>query len=144
MSARRIWINGETVFCDVKVFSPLARCYLHHSLPVVHKKNKNKKRREYNQQILQEEHGSFTPLVFSCFGGLSRELSSFFSHTTGRLANRKRKSKSKITAWIKVWLKFALIQSMLHGLRGTRTLSNIDNISQLICVPLFLRVTSNE
>ena len=50
---------------------PLARCLLHHSLPAVHKNNENEKKREYNQRILQVEHGSFKPLVFSCFGGMS-------------------------------------------------------------------------
>ena len=43
VSARGLWINGQTVFCDVRVFNPLARCHLHHSLPAVHKKNENKK-----------------------------------------------------------------------------------------------------
>ena len=48
VSARGLWINGQTAFCDVRVFNPLARCHLHHSLPAVHKKNKNEKKREYN------------------------------------------------------------------------------------------------
>ena len=72
VSARGLWINGQTAFCDVRVFNPLARCHLHHSLPAVHKKNENEKKREYNQRILQVEHGSFTPLIFSCFGGMNR------------------------------------------------------------------------
>ena len=77
MSARRVWINGQTVFCDVRVFNPLARCRLHHSLPVVHKKNENEKKREHNQRILQVERGSFTPLVFSCFGGNEQGMQPF-------------------------------------------------------------------
>ena len=36
VSARGLWINGQTAFCDVRVFNPLARCHLHHSLPAVH------------------------------------------------------------------------------------------------------------
>ena len=64
MSARGLWINGQTAVCDVRVFNPSARCHLHRSLPTVHKKNENKKKREYNQRILQVEHGSFTSLVF--------------------------------------------------------------------------------
>ena len=90
VSARGLWINGQTAFCDVRVFNPLARCHLHHSLPAVHKKNENKKKWEYNQRI-----GSFTPLVFSCFGGMSRECSCIFLHTAQRLANRRKEPKSK-------------------------------------------------
>ena len=100
VSTRGLWINGQTAFCDVRVFNPLARCHLHHSLPAVHKKNENEKKREYNQRILQVEHGSFTPLVFSCFGGISRECILFFSHTAERLTNRRKEPKSKTSAWI--------------------------------------------
>ena len=39
MSARELWINGQTAFCDVRVFNPLARCHLHHSLPAVENEN---------------------------------------------------------------------------------------------------------
>ena len=132
MSARGLWINGQTAFCDVRVFNPLARCHLHHSLPAVHKKNENEKKREYNQRILQVEHGSFTPLVFSCFGGMSRECRRFFWHTAERLANRRKELKSKISAWIKARLNFALIRSILLCLRGTRTPLNVDNISEIV------------
>ena len=122
MSARGLQINRQTAFCDIRVFNPLARwCHLHHSTPAVHKKNENQKKPEYNQQILQVEHRSFTPLAFSCFGGMSRECSHFFLHTAGRLANRRKEPKSKISTWIKARLNFALIWSMLLCLRGTKT-----------------------
>ena len=131
VSARGLWINGQTAFCDVRVFNPLARCHLHHSLSAVHKKNENEKERKYNQRILQVEHGSFTPIVFQCFGGMSWECSRFFLHTAERLANRGKQPKSKISAWIKARLNFALIRSMLLCLRETRIPSNFDNISEI-------------
>ena len=137
VSAKGLWIDGQTAFCDVRVFNPLARWHLHHSLPAVHKKNENEKKREYNQRILQVEHGSFTPLVFSCFGGMSRECRCFFSHTAERLANRRKEPKSKISAWIKARLNFALIWSMLLCLRGTRTPWNFDNISEIDLLAFF-------
>ena len=43
VSARRLWTNGQTAFCDVKVFNQVARCHLHHRLPAVHKKMKTKR-----------------------------------------------------------------------------------------------------
>ena len=61
------------------------------------------------------EHGLFTPLVFSCFGGMTRECSHIFSHTAERLPNRRKEPKTKISA-------------CLHG---TRTPSNVDNISEI-------------
>ena len=40
-------------------------------------------------------------IVFSCFDGMSRECSRFFSHTAERLASRRKEPKNKISAWIK-------------------------------------------
>ena len=69
--------------------------------------------------------------MFSCFRGMSRECSCFFSHTAERLANRRKEPKSKISAWIKARLNFALIRSMLFCWRGSRTPSNVVNISEI-------------
>ena len=44
---------------------------------------------------------------------------------------RRKEPKSKISAWVKARLNFALIRSMLLCLRGTRTPSNVDNISKV-------------
>ena len=64
VSARGLWINEQAVICDIRILNPLARFHLHQSVPAIDKKNKNEKKREYNQRILQVEHGSFTRLVF--------------------------------------------------------------------------------
>ena len=49
VSARGLWIIEQTTFCNVRIFNPLPRCHLHRSLPAVHKKNENEKKRGYNQ-----------------------------------------------------------------------------------------------
>ena len=55
--------------------------------------------------------------------------------TAERLANRRKESKSKISAWIKARLIFALIRTMLLCLHGTRTPANVENISEIdLCV----------
>ena len=87
VSARGLWTDGKTAFCGARIFNPLARCHLNHSLSAIHKMNKNKNKREYKQRILQVEHGSLTPLVFSCFGGMNKKFSRLFSHTAECLAN---------------------------------------------------------
>ena len=50
-------LPGKRSFFDVRIVNPLARCHLHHSFPAVHKKNESEKKREYDQRILQVEHG---------------------------------------------------------------------------------------
>ena len=36
----------------------------------MYRRHENEKRRAYQQRILEVEHGSFTPLVFSATGGM--------------------------------------------------------------------------
>ena len=62
---------------------------------------------------------------------MSRECTRFFSHTAERYATRRKESKREISTWIKTRLSFALIRSMLLRLRGTRTPSSVDNISEI-------------
>lgn len=83
---------------------------------------KTKKKRSYNERIIHVDHGSFTPLVFSCFGGMSRECSRFYSHAADLIAEKRKLSKSIVSAWIKTRLNFSLIRSMLLCVRGTRSM----------------------
>ena len=65
---------------------------------------------------------------------MQRFLFAFFS--TEPLASRRKEPKSKTSAWIKARLNFALIRSVLLCLRGTRTLSNVDNIIETDLFPI--------
>ena len=40
---------------------------------VTSQEHENAKKREYNEQVLEVEHGSFTPLVFGMNGGMGDE-----------------------------------------------------------------------
>ena len=130
VSAKDFWIKGQVAYCDVRVFNPIAKCHLNQSLSSVHRRNEAEKKRQYNQPILQVEHGSFTPLVFSCFGGMSRECSRFFSQAADHLASKRNLSKSSTSSWIKARLNFALLRSCLLCIRGSRTAGNITSLDE--------------
>ena len=70
MSARGVWIRGNKAYFDVKVFNPLARSYFNQTLKAAHKSNENAKKRLYMERVINVEHGTFTPLVFTCLGGI--------------------------------------------------------------------------
>ena len=40
--------------------------------------NEQEKKRAYNERILQIDHGTFTPLVFSINGSMGRECQKFY------------------------------------------------------------------
>ncbi len=49
------------------------------------KKSKEEKKRHYNQRIVEIKHSSFTPLVFSAYGG---ETQHFFSTLANKIATK--------------------------------------------------------
>jgi len=120
VSARGFWIKGQTAFCDVRVFNPIAKCNLNQSLPAAHKKNENEKKRQYNQRVIEVEHGSFSPLVFTPYGGNGREAERFIAELAEKLAERKKISYNVIIHWLRAKLSFNLTRSAVLCLRGSR------------------------
>ena len=81
--------------------------------------NQKDKKRIHNEQIMQAEHDTFTPLEMSPSRGRGQEKSKFYLRLP-ELINEKRESSYSIVAtWI--WRKviFALIKSVGMCLRGS-------------------------
>ena len=62
----------ERAFFDVRVFNPYAPSNRNSQLTTCYRSHENAKKRSYDQRIREVEHGSFTPLVLSCTGGMGR------------------------------------------------------------------------
>ena len=69
VAARGFWMRGQRAFCDIRVFNPLAKCHRSKPLTKVHEIHEKEKKVKYAYRVLEVDQGSFTPLVFSCFGG---------------------------------------------------------------------------
>ena len=63
-AARGFWISGQKAFFDIRVFNLLAKRYRNSKVSNSHRMNKTEKKRQYNERILDVEHGLFMPLVF--------------------------------------------------------------------------------
>ena len=61
----------------------------------------------------------------SCFGGMNRECSRFFSHAAEHLAIKTKMTKNATSSWITARLDFALIRSCLLCLKGAKTSPNM-------------------
>ena len=79
VSVLGFWCRDQRAFFDIKVFDPVAPSHAHQSLTAAHSKQENEKRRQYEDKILYVEHASFTPLVFTIAGGMSKCTKKFFS-----------------------------------------------------------------
>lgn len=122
--ARSFWITGQKAFFDVRVFDPNASRYQSKNLEQCFTVNEREKKRTYNRRILEVEHASFTPLVFTIHGAMGTECSTFISKLSELLAAKRDLPKSIVTSWVRTKISFALIRSMLMCLRGSRSIKN--------------------
>ena len=70
---------------------------------------------------MQVDHGSFTPLVFSIYGGMGRECQIFYAKLAELIADKRNSNQSLISTWIRTKICFALQKSCLLCLRGSRS-----------------------
>ena len=70
------------------------------------------------------EQGTFTPLVFSATGGMRRECSMFFKKLSQPISIKRKEKLSVVTYGIRCKISFALLQSCLLCIRGSRKSNN--------------------
>jgi len=88
--------------------------------------HENEKNRLYPWRVLDIEHGTFTPLVFTTTGGMGKESLRYHSRLAELIAIKKGEQYAKTMSWIRSRISFALLRSALVCLRGSRTLRRIQ------------------
>ena len=121
IAARGFWQRGEMAFFDVRVFNPYAKSHMDQKLETVFKKNETEKKTKYNQRVIDIEHGSFTPVVTSAYGGFGRESGKFISELINKLSTKLDLSTSVVANYVRTKLSFELVRSQVMCLRGART-----------------------
>ena len=129
ISARGFWQDGQRAFFDVRVFNPFAPTHLQSSLAKCFEKNEREKKRKYNQRIIQIEHGTFSPLIFTPYGGVSRETEHFTKTLSAKLAEKRDVPYATVINWMRSKISFALIRSAILCVRGTRNWKTLEPTS---------------
>ena len=122
IAARGFWQRGEKAFFDVRVFNPFAKTHLSTKLSTVFSSNEERKKREYNERVIRIEHGTFTPIVTSAYGGYGRETSRFLSVLIEKVAEKHDMHTSIVANYIRTKLSFEIVRSQVLCIRGSRTL----------------------
>ncbi len=130
LAARGLYMRGQKVFCDVRVFNPLAKCHRNKTLTKCHEMHEKEKKVKYAARVVEVEHGTFTPLVFSCFGGMSRECGAFYKKLAEKLAEKRNLTISEATCFVRTKINYSLIKSLVLCIRGSRSVrDNVDPIA---------------
>ena len=83
--------------------------------------NEQEKKRAYSERILQIDHGTFTPLVFSINGSMGRERQKYYSRLAQMISEKRQLPQSISSNWIRTKVCLGLLKSTLICLRGSRT-----------------------
>ena len=118
---------------DVKVFNPFALTHLKSELQKNFEVNEREKKRAYNQRVIQLEHGTFSPLVFSAYGGSGRETEHVIRTLCSKIARKRKLQCSLVTNWLRTKISIELVRGAILCIRGSRdwrknVKTDLDNI----------------
>ena len=130
--------KGNRAFFDVRVFNPLAKSYSNQNIKSSHRRQELEKKRKYNERIINVEHGSFTLLIFTCFGGMGAESQLFYKRLANLISEKRAVEPSLVVNWIRTKLSFMLLRSSLLCLRGSRSRKVESESFSAIDIPVAL------
>ena len=82
-------MRDQQKFFDTRVFDPNSNRYLNKTLRQCYIQNEKEEKRQYNKSILEIDHGSFTPFVFSIYEGMARECSTVYNRLAKKIAEKR-------------------------------------------------------
>ena len=112
----------QQAYFDVKVFNPTAATYRNKPLRSSYRQLEADKRRNYQDRIINVEHGSFrSPLIFTTSGGMGPTATTVYKRLASLLSAKRDEHYSKTILYIRCQISFALLRSAIRCLRGSRS-----------------------
>ena len=118
--ARGFWRPAQNAYFDVRLTNINSPSQSHLSTEQVFAKHEAEKKRAYNDRIMNVEHGTFTPLVFSLNGVMSPECEKFHKHLATKISTKTEQRYSAVMNLIRVKLSFLILRACLVCVRGSR------------------------
>ena len=118
IAARDFWRSSQRAFFDIRVFNDNAQSNISRNIEETFSHHEREKARQYNNKIVNVEHGSFTQLIFSTHGDHS-QLTSRFIYQLAKLISQKRNicfSESK--SWLNSQLSNLVARLTILCIRG--------------------------
>ena len=148
IAARGFWQEHEMAFFDIRVFNPFAKSHLNsnQTLDAVFRKQEAQKKRSYNQRVIEVEHGSFTPVVTSSYGGFGKETSAFLSKLIEKLSEKNGMERSEVASYVRAKVSFELIRCQVACIRGSRSLwkKTLINTGEIELVNSLARIQEGD
>ena len=120
ISSRGLWSAFERTFYDVRVCHPNAPSHINSSIAQLYRTKEQEKMRKYNTRVMTVERGSFTPLIYTTFGGWGPQATRYHKRLADRVALKCGEQYHLVLSHMRVRIRFALLRSILIALRGER------------------------
>ena len=125
LRVRGFWTRQQEAFFDIRVTHPKADLLTRSQTYAQLEKNEREKKRQYNQRIVNADCGVFTPLVFSTFGMVGRECSTFLKTLVSAFVEKNKDlGYAHVMNTLRSKLAFCLLRWNVTRLRGCRTSYN--------------------
>ena len=136
--ARGFGRKGQNAFFDVRVTNANAKSQSKINLQTVLKKHEREKKRSYNERVMNVEQGTFTPLIFTVYGGTGSECTAYHKNLADKISSKTGENYAKVITFMRYKLSFIVLKSALLCLRGSRTIktkniTTVDNDFELNC-----------
>ena len=118
--AQEFWgIHHQQAYFDVHVFNPLATLNCQSAISTCFRSHDREKRQVYEQCVHDVEQSSFTHLVFSALGSVSRPTEITYKRLTSLLATKRDQPYNIMISFLRCRLSFSLLRSAIMCLQGS-------------------------
>ena len=118
--ARGFYRAGQQAYFDVKVLNPYAESYSKLPMKIVYDRAEKQKIRANNDRILNVEHRTFVPLIFSTSGGMGHQAETFVKLLCNKISTKNNLKYDEVINVFRCRLSFIIRRLVLLCIRGTR------------------------
>jgi hypothetical protein len=120
ISSRGLWSTFERTFFDVRVLHPNAPSYRSSNLSALYRKHELEKMRKYNSRVITVERGSFSPLIYTTFGGMGPQATRYHKRLAEMVAHKRNENYNQVISHMRTRVRFSVLRSTLVAIRGER------------------------
>ena len=100
------------------------------SIKSIMKKHELEKKRSYNRRIMEVEHGTFTPLIFTTTGVMSHECQIYHKALAEKISQKKGEKCEDVMRYIRIKVSFLVLKGTLLCIRGSRPNNKGNDIGE--------------
>ncbi len=119
--ARGYWRPGQNAYTDVKITNANSNSQKNKPLKTVLRNCENEKKLMYNQRVIDHEHGTFTPLIFTTTGVMGHECLKYHKTLAEKISKKQGEKYEDTMQYIRMKVSFTVLRATLLCLRGSRT-----------------------